>query len=185
MLFYTAVSSALLLYILIQHNDGLERQHLCSNFSELTLLFRYVWNNNYLGFALEMWSVLVVHGLMFLQLLFCWWSWGKVHDNGFLFKILSPGLAIFILHQIRISSKEQRITAAGTLVTFRASLILIKHLENLLYSNEITNLILLFLTSCFPDMLVFFDQIPMFREFTSLLALLFLYKYYKRHPNLG
>jgi hypothetical protein len=109
---YAIVGAGCFLFILIKFNDGLERYFRYSSIPA-HMNCRYVWAKNYVGFGVQLWHIVIVYGMMFLQLLFCWWAWGKPHDNGTVFKVLSPGLAIIILHQLRLSNKDAKISSAG------------------------------------------------------------------------
>jgi len=127
-------------------------------------LDRYVFSSNYVGFLFELWNILLVFGLMFVQLLFCWWNWTFVHNGGVMYRIVSPAMTILILHQLRKCNKSNKITTP----------------EMLIYHNEAINLFLVFYSSCFPEMLPFFDQtIPFLGEAMAVLGVYAIFKYYK------
>lgn len=84
---------------------------------------------------------------------------------GVIYRILSPALGLMIHHNLRISCRDPNRSHPY---------------EKKIYRNELVNLSMLFLTSCFPDLVQFFDDIPGFNEFTTLVALWFVHVYYTR-----
>eukprot|EP01114_Cavostelium_apophysatum_P005081 TRINITY_DN1568_c0_g1_i1.p1 TRINITY_DN1568_c0_g1~~TRINITY_DN1568_c0_g1_i1.p1 ORF type:complete len:876 (-),score=228.98 TRINITY_DN1568_c0_g1_i1:1299-3926(-) len=150
---FTFVSSCAVLYILLQYNEGLER---------------FVNANQYVGFVREMFTVLVIYGLMFFQLLFCWWNWGAVHDSGSLYRIFSPLLALVAIHNHRLSSRDAA----------KSSLI-----DRLVYKNEMINLAVIIHSTCFPDLMTFWDDIPGMSNVAFVLAVFLLNVYYRQKAN--
>jgi len=151
-LFYTCISSFLVLFILIQYNEGLER---------------FVLSNNYWGFGIELLNILIIYGLMFLQLLYCWWAWGPVMDGGVIHRILSPALAFMTFYQLRLASRDQNNRVMGV--------------EKLIYRNEMINLYIMFLTSIFPDLLSALEEIIFFPEVMILVGAYCVHVFYTKY----
>jgi len=149
-LFYIIATSGTILFVLLYFNDGLEA---------------YVIGDQHAMFVKELFSILLVYGLMFCQLLFCWWRWGQAHDGGFVYRGLSPALALTIIF---------RLSRATTTQDSRGK----AKVDQALYFNEILNIMTLFGFQGFQDFMDFVDSIPLMSELTLILAAYMLFKYW-------
>eukprot|EP01119_Soliformovum_irregulare_P011628 TRINITY_DN2936_c0_g1_i2.p1 TRINITY_DN2936_c0_g1~~TRINITY_DN2936_c0_g1_i2.p1 ORF type:complete len:869 (-),score=182.80 TRINITY_DN2936_c0_g1_i2:122-2692(-) len=116
----------------------------------------------------SIYHLLITYGLMLLQLLFCWWNWKIAHDGGYVFRTLSPGLALVSIVHLRLSSESGAITPG----------------ETYLFKNEQTNLFLIFMSSCFVDLLLFFDALYIVPEIALILTLYGGIRYYRLYRPL-
>eukprot|EP01119_Soliformovum_irregulare_P000182 TRINITY_DN10130_c0_g1_i1.p1 TRINITY_DN10130_c0_g1~~TRINITY_DN10130_c0_g1_i1.p1 ORF type:complete len:864 (+),score=206.95 TRINITY_DN10130_c0_g1_i1:55-2646(+) len=128
---FTLASSGVILYLLISFNEGLEV---------------YVFENDYMGFVWNLSSVLGIYTPSFVNLLFCWWSWSEVMDDGNIPRIFSSILAIYICHKVRLSVKD---SDSG-----------LHPIERKIYICETINLLTIFVRSCFPDLMNMVDNLP-------------------------
>lgn len=82
-LFYTLVSSILLLFILIRFNAGLEY---------------FIIKDLHMDFFVQLGNIVGIYSLSLLQLLFIWPGWGIRLESGFIPRIFDPLLTIKILY---------------------------------------------------------------------------------------
>jgi hypothetical protein len=142
-------ASVLVLYILVQYSEGLEQ---------------YVLLNQYWRFIGELWGILMLYGFAFLGLMFCWWNWSISMRGGYTWRLCSTLLALKIFDSVKSPlphhSKSTKIA------------------QSLIYNNESINLLVIFLTSCFPDVLSGFDGLYVIPEISTLMILYGVHWYF-------
>lgn len=141
--------SILILYILVQYSEGLEQ---------------YVLVNNYWRFIGELSTVLILYGYSFLCLMFCWWNWSIAMRGGYTWKIYMILLALKIIDSLKTPLPHHiKSTKTG---------------QSLVFHNEMINLTVLFLSSCFPDVLSGVDGLYVVPELGILMMLFATHLYF-------
>ena len=143
-------SSCVVLFLLVQYSEGLEQ---------------YVIMNSYSRFMMELWNILSLYGFCFLSLMFCWWNWTTVLRGGYIWRIYCVFLAFKIIENLKTNVSHHAKTT--------------KTAQSLIYWNEMCNILMLFLTSCIPDLLAAADELPIFPEISYAVMIYCLNAYYK------
>ncbi len=161
--FFLVMSVVWMLVVLLQYNEGLE-------YTAITLRYGL--------FVRQLCSAFVLYFPIYCQVLFCWYDWKKVHDNGYIF-IMAPRLcsAVIFYYYGRLAStfkfgdefKKQK----------NKKLVLNTKVDALLLKNEMINFALLFLSQCFNELFRLVDQFPMLRELSIIALLYSIYRHYK------
>lgn len=175
---HSFVSLVTLCFIFFKFNKSAMMTHLATG--DQSALFFHLWH------------FFIIYGLMLLQLLFCWWNWKWAHDGGYdmtwhssiryVFRTLSPALAILIILHARWSAKDPPRPNPRESRKPLADIVLISGIEvseQAIYRCEQINIGIFFLTSSFSDLLAFFDIVPLLPEVATVIAFFFFKKIWK------
>jgi hypothetical protein len=90
---------------------------------------------------------------------------GVAHDGGFANRVIQPLLTLYMLHRMRKVSRDGKMTVG----------------ESLLFRNEAINLHVIFIWTCFPQLLDLINKLPLFSEATLIVFIWMLSEYHKKH----